>query len=73
MEPLLNDYELSQPGVQKILDWFHSRLNLHRVKNDDLDASPLLRGRIAEIKDFHKAINPKIKNHGIAKNDAMSN
>lgn len=72
-DPLLTEFELSQSGVQKILQWFDARLENHRVSNDDLNASLLLRGRIAEIKDLGKAINPKKKTHGIAQNDAMSN
>lgn len=70
-DPLLSEYELTQPGVQKIIDWFNTRLDKHRVDNDHLNASPLLRGRIAEIKDFNSAIDPKKKTHDTAKRNAM--
>lgn len=55
-DPLLTDYELIGPSVQKIVKYFEDRLIELRLANDDPRADRLTRGRIAEIKTFNKAL-----------------
>lgn len=50
LELKLSEYELNQSGVLKIISYLEDRLVLHRVTNDNVNADPLLRGNIAEIK-----------------------
>lgn len=57
--PLLNDPELMGPGIAKILEYFDNRLTKLREDNDSFTADIHIRGRIAEIKAFQKAIHPK--------------
>ena len=58
-EPLLNELELMNPSVIKILEYFDARLTKLRKENDSFGAEIHIRGRIAEIKSFKKAIKPK--------------
>ena len=57
--PLLSDPELMSPGIAKILEYFDNRLTKLRIDNDSFNADIHIRGRIAEIKAFQKAIHPK--------------
>lgn len=57
--PLLSDPELMNPGISKILEYFDNRLAKLRIDNDSFTADIGIRGRIAEIKAFKKALHPK--------------
>lgn len=56
-DPLLNDFELMEVTAVKITTYFKERLEKLRIENDSYDSHESTRGRIAEIKDFQKAIN----------------
>ena len=58
-EPLLNDFEQLDPAVAKIIKYFKERLTKLRIENDTFDAPAGTRGRIAEIKDFQKLLEPE--------------
>ena len=70
-QPLLSEFELAQPGVQKIIDYFDKRLIADRIANDSPHADQLLRGRIAEIKDFKNALHPESKTETNARRCSM--
>ena len=70
-EPLMTNYEMEQPGVQKIVKYFEERLQTLREKNDNPKADRLTRGRIAEIKTFNILMNPKTPVEMKTLNDAM--
>jgi len=57
--PLLNDHELANPSVAKIMQYFDEKLAKLRIANDSFDAEPSVRGEIAGIKAFQKAVYPK--------------
>ena len=57
--PILNEQELMQPCVMKIVKYFEERLAKLRIDNDPLDAPLSIRGRIAEIKSFQKNLKQK--------------
>ena len=69
--PLLTDAELMIPAVAKILAHFAARLTKLREENDNYDSDQSTRGRIAEIKDFKKAIKPKLHNDCSERKSAM--
>lgn len=58
-EPLLNEFEQLDPTTQKIVKYLSDRLTKLRLDNDSYDSDQSTRGRIAEIKDFFKALEPK--------------
>ncbi len=58
-DPLLNDFERMEVTAVKIIKYFDDRLTKLRLENDSYDSHVSTRGRIAEIKDFQKAILPK--------------
>ena len=58
-EPLLNEMDLMNPAVAKIIKYFDDRLTKLRLDNDSYNAHESTRGRIAELKDFKKAVSPK--------------
>ena len=58
-EPLLNNYEKMEPAAEKIIKYFAARLIKLRIENDSFESDPSTRGRIAEIKDFQKMLEPK--------------
>ncbi len=58
-EPLLNSFEQLDPTAQKILKYFSDRLTKLRLDNDSYDSDRTTRGRIAEIKDFFKTLEPE--------------
>ena len=70
-EPLLTDGELMIPAVAKILQYFDQKLSKLRIENDSFDADPNIRGRIAEIKAFKKAIRPKLPQDVIDRTSAL--
>ncbi|PHS09401.1 MAG: hypothetical protein COA78_12125 [Blastopirellula sp.] len=51
---ILSEHELAQPAVVKIITYMEERLDKHRKGNDHINACPLLRGRIAELKSLQK-------------------
>lgn len=55
----ITEYELAQTGLVTVLNFLHERLADHRLANDNPNADPLLRGRIAEIKFLFKQLDPK--------------
>ena len=55
-DPLLNDFELMEVTAVKITTYFKERLEKLRIENDSYDSHESTRGRIAEIKDFQKAL-----------------
>ncbi len=57
--PLLTDMDLMNPAVAKIIKYFDDRLTKLREDNDSFTADVHIRGRIAEIKAFNKAVKPK--------------
>jgi hypothetical protein len=59
--PFLNEQELANPIVRKILDELEARLDKYRKMNDHTDCDPLLRGRIQEVKLLQIKINSKPK------------
>lgn len=61
-DPLLNEQDLMTPAVIKIIKYFDDRLTKLRLENDSVKADPNIRGNIAEIKAFEKAIHPKQHN-----------
>jgi len=61
-EPLLSDQDLMNPAVIKIIEYFDDRLTKLRLDNDSVKADPNIRGNIAEIKKFKKAVYPKQHN-----------
>lgn len=62
-DAMLTDYELQEPGVHKIIEYFEKKLQELRVTNDGLNLDHTetmkIRGRIAEIKDFQSMMKPK--------------
>ena len=52
----LSHAELSQPAVVKIQEFLKERLQRLRIQNDDPECSPLVRGRIAELKTLDKQL-----------------
>lgn len=70
-EPLLAPAELMIPAVAKLLQYFDERLSKLRIANDNIDADVSTRGRIAEIKDFKKAICPKLPDEVVTRTSAM--
>tara|TARA_R110000803_G_scaffold5230_6_gene17352 strand:+ start:5964 stop:6188 length:225 start_codon:yes stop_codon:yes gene_type:complete len=58
-EPLLTEIDLMNPAVAKIIKYFDDRLTKLRIDNDKFDADIHIRGRIAEIKAFNRAVKPK--------------
>ena len=56
--PLVNDFEKMEVTAVKIIKYFDNRLAKLRLDNDSYDSHESTRGRIAEIKDFQKAILP---------------
>jgi len=72
MIPLITEFELNQSGVRKLIEYFDNRLIKLREQNDNYKAHRSTRGRIAEIKDFQKIINPNTKPEASNINDAMN-
>lgn len=70
-DPLVNEYEINQSGVMKIMDYFEKRLQTLRLANDNYKADRSTRGRIAEIKDLQREIMPKSGAGSNAINNAM--
>ena len=70
-EPLMTEYELQEPGVRKILDYFETRLQELRIQNDNYKADRSTRGRIAEIKDLKIKLYPKSNVESVTFNNAM--
>ena len=58
-EPLLNDFEQLDPSAEKIINYLKGRLVKLRLDNDSYDSDRTTRGRIAEIKDFLKTLEPE--------------
>lgn len=57
---LLNDFEKTEVAASKIIKYFDDRLAKLRIDNDNFDADPSIRGRIAEIKLFKKTLEDKV-------------
>jgi len=70
-EPLLAPQELMIPAVAKILAYFDEKLTKLRIANDSINADVSTRGRIAEIKDFQKAVSPKAPSEVTNRNSAI--
>ena len=58
----LNEAELMQPSVQRIIEFCTARLDYLRVLNDDPKDGRKIRGQIVEIKLILKAVQPGLKN-----------
>ena len=52
----LSEFELNQPGIIKLVKLLEYRLAKHRIANDNVDASRLLRGKISELKYLFKKL-----------------
>jgi len=68
----LSEQDLMNPAVIKIMKYFDDRLSKLRIDNDSVKADENIRGNIAEIKEFKKAVNPKQRTQTTGRRSAMA-
>ena len=74
--PLLQEFELNAPGIEKILAYFDGRADFLMTKlvNPEMshDETQVIRGQVKEIRQFMLAIRPPTNPGTVDRIDAMS-